>query len=145
MNQNLFKLLMFINNIEIKIDSQVCTPMGCMISPPAYDNLIFSKIIPFIIVQPNVEELSTNPQELQTRRSYKPAGTTISATYSSQPTAASIAVQLLSTIISASSAAGSLKLLDCLCFIIILHTIENFIRFILIIKFIFLNLRTGYV
>lgn len=54
---------MFINNIEIKIDSQVPTPMGCMISPPAYDILIFSKIIPFIIVQPNVEELSTNPQE----------------------------------------------------------------------------------
>lgn len=53
---------MFINNIEIKIDSQVPTPMGCMISPPAYDILIFSKIIPFIIVQPNVEELSTNPR-----------------------------------------------------------------------------------
>jgi hypothetical protein len=41
MNQNLFKLLMFINNIEIKIDSQVNTPMGCMISPPAYDIFIF--------------------------------------------------------------------------------------------------------
>lgn len=54
---------MFINNIEIKIDSQVPTPMGCIISHPAYDILIFSKIIPFIIVQLNVEELSTNPQE----------------------------------------------------------------------------------
>lgn len=60
MNQNLFKLLMFINNIEIKIDSQVNTPMGCMISPLAYDIFIFSKIIPFIIVQPNVEDLSFN-------------------------------------------------------------------------------------
>ena len=60
MNQNLFKLLMFINNIEIKIDSQVDTPMGCRISPPAYDIFIFSKIIPFIIVQPNVEDLSLN-------------------------------------------------------------------------------------
>lgn len=59
---------MFINNIEIKIDSQVSTPMGCMISPPAYDILIFSKIIPFIIVQPNVEELSTNLQEYNNQR-----------------------------------------------------------------------------
>lgn len=59
---------MFINNIEIKIDSQVLTPMGCMISPPAYDILIFSKIIPFIIVQPNVEELSTNLQEYNNQR-----------------------------------------------------------------------------
>ena len=58
MNQNLFKLLMFINNIEIKIDSQVPTPMGCIISPPAYDIFIFSKIYSFIIVQPNVEDLS---------------------------------------------------------------------------------------
>lgn len=58
MNQNLFKLLMFINNIEIKIDSQVLTPMGCMISPPAYDIFIFSKIYSFIIVQPSVEDLS---------------------------------------------------------------------------------------
>lgn len=58
MNQNLFKLLMFINNIGIKIDSQVLTPMGCMISPPAYDIFIFSKIYSFIIVQPNVEDLS---------------------------------------------------------------------------------------
>lgn len=58
MNQNLFKLLMFINNIEIKIDSQVLTPMGCMISPPAYDIFIFSKIYLFIIVWPNVQDLS---------------------------------------------------------------------------------------
>lgn len=49
---------MFINNIEIKIDSQVRTPMGCVIRPPAYDIFIFSKIYSFIIVQPNVQDLS---------------------------------------------------------------------------------------
>jgi hypothetical protein len=98
---------MFINNIEIKIDSQVPTPMGCMISPPAYDILIFSKIILFIIVQPNVEELSTNLQVYDSCR------------YNNQRylSSYSIAVQLLSTIISASSAVGSLTLLDCFCFI----------------------------
>lgn len=54
---------MFINNIEIKIDSQVPTPDGVHDKPSCVRYLIFSKIIPFIIVQPNVEELSTNLQE----------------------------------------------------------------------------------
>lgn len=116
MNQNLFKLLMFINNIEIKIDSQVLTPMGCMISPPAYDIFIFSKIYSFIIVQPNVEDLS--------QRNNNAAHRSIAVT------------SMLSTISSAQHLGQTLS--DPFLFIS-----ENFIRFILIIKFIFLNLRTG--
>lgn len=61
---------MFINNIEIKIDSQGPTPMGCMISPSCVRYFNF------------LENHSIYYSTAQRRRVInKPAGTITSATY----------------------------------------------------------------